>query len=289
MKWLLKCMRLHEPRDSRMRSVILEHFVQREVIKQMLEEEAARERFTLPFAIKEQVIPEPTGKAMDTWTRKDKEQMEQEAEAAIEVNFPSYFDEVQKAYYSGVFERDAAKDVRAADAVSIQDVMAEVLALTDATEVAYKIDYQKERLQTVHTALALSAERLYDYSEWVDDVKALLTSTLHEQKLKQVMNIKDIQISRNFNFYVSPFPQECKLIFQPLLQLQMRVRDVVVRDGYESPLLNESLFLANYMLTSFNVEATPLMKVLTCAEFLLSKLEEWENTYASKRLNSLAP
>ena len=33
MKWLLKCMRLHEPRDSRMRSVILEHFVQREVIK----------------------------------------------------------------------------------------------------------------------------------------------------------------------------------------------------------------------------------------------------------------
>jgi len=68
----------------------------------------------------------------------------------------------------------------------------------------------------------------------------------------------------------------------------MRVRDVVVRDGYESPLLNESLFLANYMLTSFNVEVTPLMKVLTCTEFLLTKLEEWENTYASKRLNSLA-
>ena len=38
--------------------------------------------------------------------------------------------------------------------------MAEVLALTDATEAAYKIDFQKERLQTVRAALALSSDRL---------------------------------------------------------------------------------------------------------------------------------
>ena len=29
------------------------------------------------------------------------------------------------------------------------------------------------------------------------------------------------------------------------------------------------------------------MKLLTTLEFLLSKLEEWESTYASKRLNSV--
>jgi midasin (ATPase involved in ribosome maturation) len=29
------------------------------------------------------------------------------------------------------------------------------------------------------------------------------------------------------------------------------------------------------------------MKILMSIEFLLSKLEEWENTYASKRLNSV--
>ena len=29
------------------------------------------------------------------------------------------------------------------------------------------------------------------------------------------------------------------------------------------------------------------MKILTTLEFLLSKLEEWENTYASKKLNSV--
>lgn len=61
----------------------------------------------------------------------------------------------------------------------------------------------------------------------------------------------------------------------------------MIRDQYESPLLNESLFLANYILACFNVEVTPLMKLLTCMEFLLQKLEEWENTYASKRLNSV--
>jgi midasin (ATPase involved in ribosome maturation) len=41
------------------------------------------------------------------------------------------------------------------------------------------------------------------------------------------------------------------------------------------------------MLSCFNVEVTPLMKILTCMDFLLSKLEEWEGTYASKRLNSV--
>lgn len=67
----------------------------------------------------------------------------------------------------------------------------------------------------------------------------------------------------------------------------MRLRDIVIRDEYESPLLNESMFLANYMLTCFNAEHTPLMKILMSVEFLLTKLEEWENTYASKRLNSV--
>lgn len=101
------------------------------------------------------------------------------------------------------------------------------------------------------------------------------------------MNISDVKLANSYNFYHTPLPHECKLIYQPLVQLQMRLRDIIVRDGYESPLLNESLFLANYMLSCFNVEVTPLMKILTCMDFLMSKLEEWEGTYASKRLNSV--
>jgi hypothetical protein len=34
------------------------------------------------------------GKAMDEWTAKDKAKMEADEEREIEVNFPSYFDEV---------------------------------------------------------------------------------------------------------------------------------------------------------------------------------------------------
>jgi midasin (ATPase involved in ribosome maturation) len=99
--------------------------------------------------------------------------------------------------------------------------------------------------------------------------------------------VQDVTLTRTYNFYHSPFPEEVKLVLTPLQKLLMRLRDIVVRDGYESPLLNESMFLANYMLTCFNAENTPLMKVLMSVEFLLTKLEEWENTYASKRLNSV--
>jgi midasin (ATPase involved in ribosome maturation) len=101
------------------------------------------------------------------------------------------------------------------------------------------------------------------------------------------MNITDVELSKTYSFYHTPLPQEAKLIYQPLLQLQIRLRDITVRDGYESPLINDALFLSNYMLACFNVEATPIMKILTCLEFLLTKLDEWENTYASKRLNSV--
>ena len=101
------------------------------------------------------------------------------------------------------------------------------------------------------------------------------------------MNISDVRLANSYNFYHSPLPAECKLVYQPLIQLQMRLRDITIRDCYESTLLNESIFLSNYMLTCFNAESTPVMKVLTSIEFLLTKLEEWENTYASKRLNSI--
>lgn len=40
---------------------------------------------------------------MDEWTDKDKALMEKEADKEIEINFPSYFDDVHKAYYSGEF------------------------------------------------------------------------------------------------------------------------------------------------------------------------------------------
>ncbi len=48
--------------------------------------------YRLPFKMKVQDIMEKN-KAMDEWTKEDKERMEREAQKEIETNFPSYFDE----------------------------------------------------------------------------------------------------------------------------------------------------------------------------------------------------
>jgi midasin (ATPase involved in ribosome maturation) len=53
----------------------------------------------------------------------------------------------------------------------------------------------------------------------------------------------------------------------------------------DTPLLQDALFLANYMLTTFSPKRTPLMKLLTGLELLLNKLEEWE-PYASKSMGT---
>jgi hypothetical protein len=54
---------------------------------------------------------------------------------------------------------------------------------------------------------------------------------------------------------------------------------------YESPILNDALFLCNYILTTFVLKHTPIMKILTGIELVLNKLEEWEY-YASKQMNN---
>mmetsp|Transcript_29535 Transcript_29535/g.44964 ORF Transcript_29535/g.44964 Transcript_29535/m.44964 type:complete len:201 (+) Transcript_29535:9690-10292(+) len=97
------------------------------------------------------------------------------------------------------------------------------------------------------------------------------------------MNISELQLPSTFNFYHDAIPQEARLIYAPLAKLQQRVCNIITE--YESPILNDVLFLANYMMTTFNTKETPLMKMLTGMELLLEKLGEWES-YASKKLNS---
>jgi len=81
MKWLLKQSRFSANTDFKLQSAILEHFIQREIVKRMQIEDKMEDIFKLPFKMREQTIPEPLGKAMDEWTAKDKAKMEAEAEA----------------------------------------------------------------------------------------------------------------------------------------------------------------------------------------------------------------
>jgi midasin (ATPase involved in ribosome maturation) len=73
------------------------------------------------------------------------------------------------------------------------------------------------------------------------------------------------------------------LVYDPIMKLLIRLRDIMV--DFQSPILNDAMFLANYMLTDFSPKRTPIMKILTGLELILNKLEEWE-IYASRSINS---
>jgi len=76
---------------------------------------------------------------MDEWTDKDKAKMEAEAEAQIELNFPSYFDEVQKAYFAGEFKRDINLDEDLVpQEVEIEDILSELLEISVNSEQIYR-------------------------------------------------------------------------------------------------------------------------------------------------------
>lgn len=49
--------------------------------------------------------------------------------------------------------------------------------------------------------------------------------------------------------------------------------------------MTDILYLCNYMLVTFSLEKTPLMKILTGLEIILNKIDEWE-IYASKTIGN---
>ena len=313
--WSLKLCRLRASGANQQRALshIFDYFVRREVAKKLAEERAANsdgQTFEVPFAVREQALPEFVGKAMDEWTKEDVARMEAEAEKEIETNFPSYFDEVQQQFFSGEMTRDYQRDAGTGRfrkvSVDVETIFAEILQVTKPDSAEYFLEYLKDRMEVVK--LSLQADKFQQLKRsygldsllsigvpgmsepmWQEDTVLLLKKMLggSQAKSKQIMNISEVNLTNSYNFYHDAYPEEARLIYEPMQNLLIRLRDIVIRDEYESPLLNESIFLASYIITCFNSEQTPLMKLLTSMEFLLSKLEEWESAYASKRLNSV--
>lgn len=99
-----------------------------------------------------------------------------------------------------------------------------------------------------------------------------------------MLSVAEVQLPASYNFYHDPLPEESRLVFEPVLKLMTRIA-FILSQGWESPILNDALFLCNYLMTECKPDATPLMKLLTGIELILNKLEEWE-VYAAKSLNS---
>ena len=92
--------------------------------------------------------------------------------------------------------------------------------------------------------------------QWQEETGFLLKKMLcgYEGKSRQIMNISEVTLTRSYNFYHDAYPEEARLVYEPMQDLLIRLRDIVVHDEYESPLLNESIFLANYIITCYNSE-----------------------------------
>jgi hypothetical protein len=130
---------------------------------------------------------------MDEWTKEDVAKMEAEAEKEIETNFPSYFDEVQKSFFSGQYSRDGRRDddfVRTRE-IDIEHVFAEFMEVSRKEESSYRTHFLKNRLEVVQ--LSLESDKFeqfkhqlgYDYlhgvnwdkstpSLWTEDACAFL-------------------------------------------------------------------------------------------------------------------
>ena len=110
--WLLKLQRLKSAdtgaHDQSLRVHALDHFVRKEIAKKLSEEQEMDDQeaqvMVLPFKMKVQSLMEDN-KALDEMTAQDKERKEREAEQEIEINFPSYFDELQRQLFSLTADR----------------------------------------------------------------------------------------------------------------------------------------------------------------------------------------
>lgn len=73
------------------------------------------------------------------------------------------------------------------------------------------------------------------------------------------------------------------MVYEPLNKLLNKLSQIII--DFESPILQDAIFLTNYLLVCLGPKNSPLMKILTGLELLLNKLEEWE-VYASKRVGN---
>ena len=91
---------------------------------------------------------------MDEWTKEDVARMEREAEEEIERNFPSYFDEVQKTFFAGVFKQEGSEEYETKAskyaAAEIKDVpldtiFSEILQITQLDDANFHSDLLLDR------------------------------------------------------------------------------------------------------------------------------------------------
>ena len=108
--------------------------------------------------------------------------------------------------------------------------------------------------------------------------------SLNQEKPKQlsINNKSDSPVS--YNFYKSPSPKNILMLYYPINMLISKCQTYF--EKYPNhPILINILFVSNTIL-SLDINITPLSKVLSVLDILITNIHEWEQ-YASRSINSL--
>ena len=109
-------------------------------------------------------------------------------------------------------------------------------------------------------------------------------SSLDQEKPKQLSINNNNNSPVSYNFYKSPSPKNTLMLYYPINMLISKCQKYF--EKYPNhPILINILFICNTIL-SLDINSTPLSKVLSVLDVLITNIHEWEQ-YASKSINSL--
>ena len=107
-------------------------------------------------------------------------------------------------------------------------------------------------------------------------------SLLNENNSK--ISINNTSSSVSYNFYKSPSPKNILMLYYPINMLISKCQKYFEKYPNHPTLIN-ILFVCNTIL-SLDINTTPLSKVLSILDILITNIHEWEQ-YASRSINSL--
>jgi hypothetical protein len=108
-------------------------------------------------------------------------------------------------------------------------------------------------------------------------------SLLNENNNKISIN-NNSSSSVSYNFYKSPSPKNILMLYYPINMLITKCQKYFEKYPNHPTIIN-ILFVCNTIL-SLDINTTPLSKVLSILDILITNIHEWEQ-YASRSINSL--
>jgi MoxR-like ATPase len=240
--------------------------------------------------------------AMDEMSKAEKEKIDEEQELKeLEENFPTFRQEYQQFDKLELIQLNCGINIKKPQ-TSIKEINKKDIALNVYKLVSKlfiynyenrsSLKYYSELIQTfrLNNKLKreyLTKEQLKCYS---NTMLEFLYHTYHNEEVQPQLDSIDIDkniqsAEQTYNFYKDPNPKEIKLLYLCLNKLLSKTR-IYLNEYRDHPIL-VLITIISFNLLELDTYTTPISKVLSGLDVLLTKLQEWE-IYASKKINSFS-